>query len=53
MPRRHNRPIHQAGIPLGSLGPPGKTQVRIRGLRPQVEVRPLAAYEYASAGGVR
>jgi hypothetical protein len=44
---------HHAGIPLGRLRPPSKTQVRLRPLAPEVEVRPLAAYEFAAAGGAR
>jgi len=44
---------HHAGIPLGRLRQPAKTQVRLRPLAPAVEVRPLAAYDYAVAGGVR
>lgn len=44
---------HHAGIPLGQLRQPAKTQVRLRPLGPAVEVRPLAAYDYAVAGGGR
>jgi transposase len=44
---------HHAGIPLGGLRSPAKTQVRIRPLGPEVEVRSLAAYECAAAGGAR
>jgi hypothetical protein len=44
---------HHAGIPLGSLRSPAKTQVRIRPLGPEVEVRSLTVYESAAAGGVR
>jgi transposase len=44
---------HHAGIPLGSMGSGTKTQVRIRPLGPEVEVRSLIAYEFAAAGGVR
>ena len=45
--------IHHAGIPLGSMGSATKTQVRIRPLGPEVEVRSLTAYEFATAGGAR
>ena len=41
---------HHAGIPLGARQP-HKTLVAIRQTAPQVEVRPLAAYEFATAGG--
>ncbi len=41
---------HHAGIPLGARQP-HKTLVAIRQTAPQVEVRPLAAYEFAAAGG--
>jgi hypothetical protein len=44
---------HHAGIPLGLLRPAGKTQVRIRPLGPEVEVRSLAAYDGVAAGGGR
>ena len=36
------KPEHHAGIPLGPLRQPAKTQVRLRPLGPAVEVRPLA-----------
>jgi len=41
---------HHAGIPLGGLRSPAKTQVHIRPLGPEVEVRSLAAYECATGG---
>ena len=44
---------HHAGIPLGGLRSPAKTQVRLRPLAPEVEVRSLAVYECAAAGGAR
>ena len=44
---------HHAGIPLGRLRPPAKTQIQLRSLAPAVEVRPLAAYDYLVAGGAR
>ncbi len=44
---------HHAGIPLGGLRSPAKMQVRIRPLGPEVEVRSLAVYDYATAGGAR
>ncbi len=44
---------HHAGIPLGPLRPAGKAQVRIRAMGPEVEVRSLAAYDCAAAGGAR
>jgi transposase len=44
---------HHAGIPLGSTGSATKTQVRIRPLGPEVEVRSLTACEFASAKGAR
>jgi transposase len=44
---------HHAGIPLGRLRQAAKTQIRLRPLAPAVEVRPLAAYDYAGLGGVR
>lgn len=46
-------PEHHAGIPLGPLRQPAKTQVRLQALAPAVEVRPLAVYDYAVAGGAR
>lgn len=45
--------VHHAGIPLGSLRSIVKTQVRIRPLGPEVEVRSLSAYECMAAGGGR
>jgi len=44
---------HHAGIPLGRLRPPGKTQVRLRSLAPEVEVRSLTSYEWLAVGGAR
>lgn len=44
---------HHAGIPLGRLRSATKTQIQLRSLAPAVEVRPLAAYDYLSAGGAR
>ena len=45
---------HHADIPLASAGPPGgKGRIHIRVGAPDVEVRSLAAYESAVAGGVR
>ncbi len=51
--RTSAQPEHHAGIPLGGLRSPAKTQVRIGRLGPEVEVRSLAAYECAAAGGAR
>ena len=54
-PRQHAvviEPQHHAGIPLGAR-PECKTLVHIRETAPQVEVRPLAAYESVAAGGAR
>lgn len=42
---------HHEGIPLGARQE-RKTLVHIRQTAPVVEVRPLAAYESAAAGGV-
>lgn len=44
---------HHAGIPLGTLRPTAKAQVRIRLLGPDVEVRSLAVYDCVVAGGAR
>jgi transposase len=44
---------HHAGIPLGTLRPSAKAQVRIRLLGPEVEVRSLAVYDCVAAGGAR
>lgn len=45
---------HHADIPLNPAKRPGsKTRIHIDTAAPQVEVRPLAAYESAAAGGVR
>jgi transposase len=55
-PRRHavvTRAEHHRGIPLGNAGRGSKIVVRIREAAPVVEVRPLAAYESAAAGGAR
>ena len=43
---------HHAGIPLGSRQPQ-KTLIHLRDTAPVVEIRPLAAYESAAAGGGR
>jgi transposase len=51
--RRHQvvtRTEHHAGIPLGGTQSQ-KIQIQIRETAPVVEVRPLAAYESAAAGG--
>lgn len=47
------RAEHHAGIPLGTLRPTAKAQVRIRLLGPEVEVRSLAVYDCVAAGGAR
>jgi hypothetical protein len=55
-PRRHTvvtRAEHHQGIPLGTTERGSKIVVRIRESAPVVEIRPLAAYESAAAGGVR
>ena len=44
---------HHADIPLNVAQRPGKGRIHIQVGAPQVEVRPLAAYESAAAGGVR
>ncbi len=44
---------HHAGIPWGAGASPRKIQIQFRGSMPEVEVRPLAAYEMAVAGGAR
>jgi transposase len=44
---------HHADIPLNVSQRPGKGRIHIQVGAPQVEVRPLAAYESAAAGGVR
>jgi hypothetical protein len=52
-PRKHaivREPEHHEGIPLGGRQE-GKTLVPIRQSAPVVEIRPLAAYERAAAGG--
>jgi len=55
-PGRHavvTRAEHHRGIPLGAAGRGSKIVVRIRETAPVVEIRPLAAYESAAAGGAR
>lgn len=42
---------HHEGIPLGVRRPDSKTLVHLRQTAPVVEIRPLAAYESAAAGG--
>jgi len=44
---------HHEGIPLGVHRPDSKMLVHLRQTAPVVEIRPLAAYESAAAGGVR
>lgn len=44
---------HHADIPLNAAQRRGKGRIQIQVGAPQVEVRPLAAYESAAAGGVR
>jgi transposase len=41
---------HHRGIPLGARASP-KTLIRIQSTAPEVEIRPLAAYESVAAGG--
>jgi hypothetical protein len=43
-------PHHQA-IPLGARKPEGKILIHVRQAAPDVEIRPLAAYESAAMGG--
>jgi hypothetical protein len=43
---------HHRGIPLGARRV-GKTLIHIQDTAPVVEIRPLAAYESATAGGGR
>ena len=43
---------HHAGIPLGTRLPQ-KTLIHVQETAPAVEIRPLAAYEFAAAGGGR
>jgi hypothetical protein len=55
-PRKHvivTQAEHHKGIPLGVRRPDGKTLVHLQQSAPVVEVRPLAAYESAMAGGGR
>ena len=47
------RKEHHADIPLNVARRPGKGRIHIQVGAPQVEVRPLAAYESAAAGGAR
>ena len=54
-PRKHaivTQAGHHEGIPLGAHRPDSKTLVHLRQTAPVVEIRPLAAYENAAAGGV-
>jgi transposase len=54
-PGRHHtvaQAPHHAGIPFGTLHTK-KAQIQLRSIMPEVEVRSLAAYEHAVAGGVR
>jgi len=54
--RRHqvitHHPHHQ-GIPLGGDRAGGKILIQMRETAPEVEVRPLAAYESLAMGGVQ
>ena len=45
-------PQHHQGIPLGSQGRSKKILIHLQQVAPEVEVRPLAAYE-SVAGGAR
>jgi transposase len=47
------RSEHHSGIPLGTLRHESKTLIHMRESAPMVEIRPLAAYESAAAGGGR
>ncbi|MBM3746867.1 MAG: IS21 family transposase [Acidobacteria bacterium] len=54
-PRKHvimRNPEHHEGIPLAARQP-RKILVHLRQTAPVVEIRPLAAYESAAAGGAR
>jgi transposase len=54
--RKHvviTQPDHHQGIPLATRRSDSKTLVHLRQTAPVVEIRPLAAYESAAAGGVR
>jgi transposase len=54
--RKHSivtRSEHHSGIPLGTLRHESKTLIHMRESAPMVEIRPLAAYESAAAGGGR
>lgn len=44
---------HHVGIPLGSQPSKAKAQIQLRTMTPEVEVRSLAVYEHAIAGGGR
>jgi transposase len=44
---------HHTGIPLSAPRTPGKIQIHFREMAPEVEVRPLAAYEAMAGGGVQ
>jgi Mu transposase, C-terminal domain len=55
-PRKHvivTQTDHHAGIPLATRRPEAKTLVHLRQTAPEVEIRPLAAYESVTAGGAR
>jgi hypothetical protein len=55
-PRKHvivTQAEHHKGIPLGVRRPDSKTLVHLQQSAPVVEIRPLAAYESAAAGGGR
>jgi transposase len=55
-PRKHGivtQSEHHRGIPLGIRRPDSKTLVHLQQSAPEVEVRPLATYETAVAGGDR
>jgi hypothetical protein len=45
------QPGHHAGIPLNDGWRPQKGQIHIQVTAPEVEVRPLSAYESAATGG--
>ena len=45
-------PDHHSGIPLSAPRTTAKIQIHFREMAPEVEVRPLAAYEAMAGGGV-
>ena len=54
--RRHQvvtQPVHHQGIPDGSEKRSAKILVHLRETAPDVEIRPLAAYESIASGGVQ